>query len=287
MTWIISGFADEAGPTTREQIDALTRDGLTHIDLRAVEGANITALDPAVARTVRQQLDEAGIAVNMFGSPIGKIDIADDIASDVERLRHLGEMARIFDCKAVRIFSYYNKAGQPHDRWQAASIDRLKTLRDEADKLDLVLYHENESDIFGDRSDDVLALAPLRDGERFKLIYDFANYIRTGERGLDTWAKFRDKTDALHFKDQKKNGEHVPIGQGDTDAAAILEDAAAMGWTGPCTLEPHLVHSAAVLATGASGTGSQSLKDLGPAECFHVAAAEARRLLDRIGVAYR
>ncbi len=286
MTWIISGFADEAGPTTHEQIEALKRDGLTHIDLRSVEGQNISELDPAVARDVRAQLDEAGIRVNMFGSPIGKIDIADDLEQDLARLRHLREMARIFDCKAVRIFSYYNRGGQPHNQWREQSLDRLARLRDEAEKLDLVLFHENESEIFGDRSDDVLAIAELRDGQRFKLIYDFANYVRTGEPGLVTWAKFRDRTDAFHFKDQRANGEHVPMGQGDTDAEAILMDAAAMGWSGPCTLEPHLVHSPAVLATGASGTGSQSLKDLGPGECFHVACDEARRLLDRVGVTW-
>ena len=286
MTWIISGFADEAGPSTSEQIEALKRAELTHIDLRSVEGENISALDPALARDVRGQLDTAGIRVNMFGSPIGKIDIADDFEEDLAKLRHLGEMARVFDCKAVRIFSYYNKAGAPHEKWQAEATARLKKLRDEAEKLDLVLYHENESDIFGDASDDVLALAELRDGQRFKLIYDFANYIRTGEAGLATWAKFRDKTDAFHFKDQRRNGEHVPIGQGETDAEAILRDAAKMGWSGPCTLEPHLVHSPAVLATGASGSGSQSLKELGPAECFHVACTEAAKLLDRLGVTW-
>ena len=286
MTWIISGFADEAGPNTDTQIEALQRAGLTHIDLRSVQGQNISELDPAVARDVRSQLDAAGIRVNMLGSPIGKIDIADDFDTDLTKLRHLGEMARIFDCKAVRIFSYYNKANAPRDQWQSEAIARLKKLRDEAEKLDLVLYHENESDIFGDASDDVLAIAELRDGQRFKLIYDFANYIRTGEAGLETWAKFRDKTDAFHFKDQRRNGEHVPIGQGETDAEAILRDAAAAGWSGPCTLEPHMVHSPAVLATGASGTGTQSLKDLGPAECFHIACTEATALLDRLGVTW-
>src|SRR5690606_26178239 len=139
-----------------------------------------------------------------------------------------------------------------------------------AGQLGLVLYHENESEIFGDHPDDVAELIPLRDGETFKLIYDFANYIRTGVDGWKSWEMFRDVTDCFHFKDQKKDGQHVPLGQGETDAARIVADAAERGWSGPCVIEPHLTHSKAVLSTGVHGTGSKALADMTPAETFQI-----------------
>ncbi|MEX0654578.1 MAG: sugar phosphate isomerase/epimerase [Phycisphaeraceae bacterium] len=286
MTWTISAFADEAGGSCDEQINALQRANMTFIDLRSIDGHNITDLPEDLARQVKQKLDAAGITVQMFGSPIGKIDITDDLDLDLSKLRHLATMRDIFGCNAVRMFSYYNKTGLGHADWQQQTLDRLRKLIDVADELDLVLYHENESDIFGDKSDDVLTIAELR-GPRLKLIYDFANYIRTGEAGWDTWQKCKAVTDCFHFKDQRKNGEHMPMGQGETDARAILADAAKAGWSGPCTVEPHLTHSTAVLATHSTGTGAQALADMPTAETFHIAATEATSLLDELNIDHR
>jgi len=284
MPWTLSAFADEAGGSTDEQLQALADGGLKRIDPRNVDGHNIAELPLDVAEQVAKRYEAAGIRVNMFGSPIGKIDIADDLQTDLDKLEHLGRLKGVFGCDAVRMFSYFNKADAPLDQWRAKAMDNLRRLRDKAGQLGLVLYHENESDIFGDHSDRVIEIAELRDGKTFKLIYDFANYIRTGEAGWDTWQKLKDKTDYFHFKDQKTTGEHTPMGEGDTDARRILEDAAKAGWEGGCTLEPHLKFSKAVLATHASGTGSQALADLDEKQLMQVAIERAKALLDDLGI---
>jgi len=206
------------------------------------------------------------------------------VQTDVDRLKHIAELKGVFGATNVRIFSYYNKKNRlSKDDWKATSLEYLSTLKEVAVDAGLVLYHENESEIYGDASDDVLDLTVLRDGEAFCFIYDFANYIRTGEEGWATWQKMKSTTDCFHFKDQKKNGQHVPMGQGETDAAKILKDAADSGWSGPITLEPHLSFSDAVLATHASGSGDLSLKDMPKHETFHIAAEEARKLIESVG----
>ena len=53
-------------------------------------------------------------------------------------------------------------------------------------------------------------------------------------------------------------------------------------WHGPLSLEPHLQHSAAVMATGPSGQANQKLADMGAAEVFELAAQAAKALLGRI-----
>lgn len=284
MTWTLSAFADEAGPSKEQQIDALRRAGLTCIDLRNVEGHNISALPIELARTVKSKLDEAEITVGMFGSPIGKIDIADDFDIDVQRLEHLGAMARIFECNAVRIFSYYNGQDQPFERWHAKAIDRLRQLRDRAAKLGLVLYHENEAEIFGDHCDQVVLIADeLCDGEVFRLIFDFDNFDRSGDDVWACWQRLRDRVDAIHLKDSTREGQHVPVGRGAGKVRQILADARSIGWEGLLTLEPHLKYSEAVLATGPSGQPNQVLKHLSEVECFHVAAVAAKELIDQVG----
>lgn len=287
MTWVFSAFADEAGGSTDEQIAALQRAGMNHIDPRSVDGHNITQLPLDVAEQVQKKYEAAGIKVFMYGSPIGKIDISEDFEIDLKKLDHLGELKKIFGASGVRLFSYFNRNKASKDEWRRISLDRLKQLRDRADKLGLVLYHENESHIYGDASDEVLEIAELRDGKTFKMIYDFANYVRTGEPGATTWAKLKDVTDYIHFKDQKADGKHVPMGQGDTASAAIVKEAGTIDRIEGCTLEPHLKMSSAVLATGVSGTGDTSLKDMPAAETFHIAAEAAKKLMDDSGVSYR
>lgn len=288
MTWTLSAFADEAGTSTDEQIAALKQAGFTHIDPRNVDGHNIAALPVDAAEAAKKKLDAAGITVAMFGSPLGKIDIADGMQGELDQLDHLAEMKKVFGCDAVRIFSYYNKAEKPLDEWATASIDRLKQLRDRAAQHGLVLYHENERHIYGDRLEQVLHIADELRGESFKLIFDFDNYNQSGDDVWDNWLALRDRTDAIHLKDSTAPPDpmHVPAGQGNGQIPRILADALERGWAGPMTLEPHVAHSNAVMATGPSGVANQALADMTPAEAFQVAADAAKKILTEIGARY-
>jgi sugar phosphate isomerase/epimerase len=282
MEWPVSAFADEAGMESTQQIASLKRAGLKHIDIRSINDFNITQLPLEQAQDIKRQLDEAGLTVQMYGTPIGKIDIADDFEIDLQKLRHVGEVAPVFGCNAVRIFSYYNKENVSYDQWKEASLSRLRQLRDEAEKLGLVLYHENEKHIFGDLCANVLAIAELRN-DSFKLIFDFDNYNQSGEIVLENWQKLRDVTDSFHLKDSKGN-QHTPAGQGDGCIREILSDAVARGWNGPVAIEPHLSHSGAVAGTGPSGVANEAYANMPLPESFHVACETAVALLNEVGV---
>lgn len=284
MTWLLSAFADEAGDACDEQIAALQRAGLHYLDMRGMDGFNITTLPLDQARKIKQQLDVAGLKVGMFGSPIGKIDIADDVAIDLQKLHHLGDLAPILSCHAVRIFSYYNKAERPHKEWQQASLSRLRQLRDVAEQRGLILYHENERHIFGDLGADVLAIADaLRTGPdgAFRLIFDFDNYNQSGENVWENWLQLRAVTDAIHLKDSKTQ-QHVPVGQGTGFVREILNDALQRGWHGPLSIEPHLSHSGAVAATGPSGVANVEYAKMSPRDSFHAACQAATELLSEL-----
>jgi len=288
MTWILSAFADEAGDSIEAQVSGLAESGLHWIDLRNVNGYNITELPVDEAERVAGRLEKAGIGVCMFGAPIGKIDIADDFEPELDRLAHLGQMKKIFGCERVRIFSYFNRQGAPEEAWRQEALDRLRRLAEKAGALGLRLMHENEKEIFGDRLPRVRALAEaLRDPETFGFIFDFDNYNQCGDDVWENWQALAGQTDAFHLKDSDERNQHVPIGQGNGQAPRILRAAAEAGWAGPLTLEPHLVHSAAVMATGPSGQANESYQHLGPRGCFKLAAAEAQQLLEDVGAGWR
>lgn len=284
--WTLSSFSDEAGKSAQEQIEATRRAGLSRLDIRSINGYNIVELPVEDARTLKQQLDDAGMAVQMFGSPIGKIDIADELESDLQKLRHLGTLAPILECNAVRFFSYYNKQEKSHDEWKNESLSRLQKLRDEAEKLGLVLYHENERHIFGDRGRDVKEIAALRN-TNFKLIFDFDNYQQGGEDVFAVWESLREQTDAFHLKDSTSDNRHIPVGQGNGQVREILADAVQRGWNGPLAVEPHLTHSKAVAATGPSGQQNEAYASMPAFESFHIAVEVAKQLLGEVGAQWK
>jgi sugar phosphate isomerase/epimerase len=287
MKSVLSAFADEASEQISEQIHVLHETSIDHVDLRLVDGINIVDLPLDKAEAVAKDLEAANIRVGMYGSPIGKIDLADDIQIDLDRLSHLGRLQNIFASNRVRIFSYFNqKAGVDESNWRSGSLERLGRLIELADKLDMVLYHENELGVYGDTVAHNLQLnehlhQPHPD--RFKLIFDFDNYLQCDEDPLAAWAALADCTHAVHFKESKRmpdgSWQHVPVGQGDGHVAQILKDLARRGFDGPFTLEPHLARSVAVLATGPHGKANQSLSDLSPPQLFTLAASAAQSLL--------
>lgn len=288
MNWNLSGFADEADEAVDIQIETLQKAGMNHVDLRSVDSINIVELPVDHAKQVQEKLQGAGIKVGMYGSPIGKIDLADDFEIDVKRLKHLGEMKKVFGCEAVRLFSYYNKEEVSEQDWQNETVRRLGELSKIASDLGLVLYHENECHIFGDTIERV---SVLRDELRskydsFRMIFDFDNYNQAMGEVWSAWEAFRDTTDAIHFKESRKmdNGEfmHVPVGDGDGHVLKIMQELADRKWEGPITLEPHLAHSPAVMKTGPSGHGNQALADMTPQEVWLVAAEAAKKLMDEV-----
>ncbi len=293
MTWQLSAFADEAGEMVDQQIAALTEARINLVDLRLVDGINISVLPLQHAREVAAKLRGAGIGVGMFGSPIGKIDILEDFGIDAEKLEHLAKLREPLGCNRVRIFSYFNKKNADLRTWQSIALDRLAKLMEMAQKLDLVLYHENEHLIFGDHLAQVREIRDqirAADPARFRMIFDFDNFNQAGDDVWENWLELRDSTDAIHFKDSKKdeqgNFQHVPAGLGDGHVKRIIQDAAARGWQGPLTLEPHLAHSKAVMATGPSGKGYTPLASMSTHESFVYAAGVVRQLLrdvDRMG----
>lgn len=285
MEWVLSAIADEAGDSCEEQIKALRRAGMVHIDIRGMDGYNISAMPANHAREVKKKLDNAGITVNMLGSPLGKIDISDDFETDRKKLRNLGELAPILDCFEVRVFSYYNKAERPLNEFREESLRRLGVLKDDARRMGLILFHENEMDIYGDYIEHVQTIAEeLRDRKSFKTLFDFDNFNQRGEDVWQAWDALREHTDAFHLKDSTLDRQHVPIGQGNGRAKEILADASKRGWVGPLSVEPHLAHSAAVMATGVGGFENQEYSQMSLPDSFHAAVTIAQQLLESIDV---
>ena len=92
----IYAFADEASPSIDEQIAAMKRNGLNGLEIRGVDGENVSVISLNKAREVRRKLEDAGLSVWSIGSPIGKIDIKNgDFDAHLDQLRSMM-------CSAIR-----------------------------------------------------------------------------------------------------------------------------------------------------------------------------------------
>ena len=65
-----SGISDEAGQAIDVQIKAHKELGWSHLELRLVDGENITAIPDAKFDEVYEKVTEAGMTVSCFGSAI-------------------------------------------------------------------------------------------------------------------------------------------------------------------------------------------------------------------------
>ena len=233
----IFAFADEAGGSIEHQIAAMQRNGLDGLEIRNVDGVNVSDMTAAHAREVRGKLDDAGLITWSIGSPIGKIGAEEDFGPHLDKFRHTLEIADILGAENIRMFSFYI----PEDRDPAAFRDtvfeRLDTLIGAAAGSGVALCHENEKLIYGDMA--VRCAEIHREFPALKAVFDPANFIQCGQETWEAWTLLKPFVKYLHIKDAMPDGNVVPAGKGCGCVARILSDFLADGGRA-LTVEPHL-----------------------------------------------
>ncbi len=229
----LAAFADEANPSLQKQILALKRNGISMIELRGLDGVNISKISLEDAKNYARLLKDEGIEVWSIGSPVGKIDIANPFSETEEELRHICRLANIFGTSRIRMFSFKNAEGQGEK-----VVENLKKMVSIAKEFSCDLYHENEKKIFGEKAKDVTLLLDRVEG--LKSIYDPANYIEVGEDPEMTLSALAPRADYYHIKDALlETGQIVPAGQGDGRILQLIKSISPEKDV-TLTLEPHL-----------------------------------------------
>lgn len=234
----IYAFADEASAMIEEQIAAMKRNGLQGIEIRNVDGTNISDLSLEKAREVYKKMKEADLLVWSLGSPIGKIDIeTDDFEAELEKFKHTLEIAKVLDCKNIRMFSFYIPHGKEPADYKKEVIRRLRLFVEIAKDSGIELCHENEKGIYGDNA--MRCLEIFKEVPELKGIFDPANFVQSGQDTKEAWELLRPYIKYLHIKDALKDGNVVPAGQGIGNLQYIMDDFVAQGGV-DVTVEPHL-----------------------------------------------
>ena len=237
---ILSAFSDEYAVSFDEQLSAMKRLGISHIELRIVNGKGVADLTDADFKYVKEKLCEYGISVSAIGSPIGKIRLDGDIEGHMLAAERLASFARELGTDKMRIFSFYAPEGRDITEFKSEVISLLDRLISIADKHGVTLCHENEAKIYGDTPERCLELLE-HFGGRLGCVFDMGNFALDGIDSLRAYAMLRPYVKYFHVKDSLSAGAIVPPGCGEANIAEILRrHAEAASEPFFITLEPHL-----------------------------------------------
>ena len=237
----ISGFADEIAEDLKTQIEVIKKLGISHIEMRGVNGKPLVEHSLEEVKEVKRQLDENQIKLSSIGSPIGKILITEDFEEHFELYKKTVEIAKIMETPYIRMFSFFIPEGEEPEKYKSQVFERLQKFADYARDHQVVLLHENEKEIYGDNAKRCLEIMQEFYGEHFKAVFDFANFVQCNQDTREAYQLLKPYISYIHIKDAKaESGIVVPAGYGNGNVEEILKSLLEEGYEGFLSLEPHL-----------------------------------------------
>ena len=273
---VITGFGDEISPDLSEQMELMGSEDVKFIELRGVDNKNVMELTTAECEEVKRKLDGSGFGISAIGSPIGKVKIDDDFDKHIDDFKHALDLAKFFETKHIRLFTYYPPDGEDINAHRDEVMRRMKLKADMAEKADVVLLSENESHLYGESPENCADVIETVNSPYLKAIFDPANFILGGFKPFDRcWPLLKKHTAYFHIKDAKVGPDEgmTVAGQGDGQIPEVLGDAVASGFEGFASLEPHL------------SKGGQFGGFTGP-DLFRDAIRALKKVLDDVGAKY-
>ena len=256
MPTIISGFTDEVSDDPAVQIRALKTLGWSHIDLRSVNGRNVSSLSEKEFDLVLQQLVENDIEIACFGSTIAnwsrsaRDSLELDMAEMKNTVRHMNRAGARF----IRIMSY--KVDTPVELGNALEsviIGNIKKIVELAEDNGIVCLHENCETWGGQSSGHSLRLLEQVDSPALKLVFDTGNPVSMKDivgaepygyqDSLKFFREVREHVAYLHVKDARRvNGkiDYTFPGEGQGRLREILGLLAEGEMPIPISIEPHV-----------------------------------------------
>ncbi len=236
----LSAFADEYSEKFVEQCKMLSEREIGYMEIRGVDGKNISTLTKAEVKEVKSVLRDHGIRVSAIGSPLGKIKLDGDISAHLETAKNVFETANELGAKNIRVFSFYLPDGKTREECRGQVCGELEKLVKLSEEYGVTLCHENEALIYGESPEKCLELVQYFGG-RMKCVLDMGNFVLDGYDPVYAYQLLGEYIEYFHIKDSLAAGAIVPAGKGEAHIKEILDEYKASGKKDTfITLEPHL-----------------------------------------------
>lgn len=252
----LTGIADEAAADLEGQLAVFRSLGWQHIDLRGINGVNVTNLAEGDFQQLCARIDEEGLRVSCFCSEIANWGrpINGPFEPDFQEMKRAVERMRRLGVGMIRIMSYQAPEGRvgEHPREETEIVRRLKELAMLAEYNGLLCLHENCETWGGQSPEHTLWLLDRVASPSFKLVFDTGNPPATADRRkeapgerqhtLDFYRQVREHVMHVHIKDGvMENGRlrYTYPGEGDGMVPEFLHELYRDGYDGGISIEPH------------------------------------------------
>lgn len=279
MQFQFSAFADESSNAFAGQIDALKRNGLSYLEIRNLDGKNVTELTAAEAKQIAHVLHDNGLKLWSIGSPIGKIAIDGDFAAHMDLYRHTLDLAGEMGAGNIRLFSFFMPKDKDPENYRNLVLERMAQFAETAAAYGINACHENEKGIYGDIAKRCLELHQAV--PQLKAVFDPANFVQCGQNTLEAWEMLHPYVHYMHIKDALPNGSVVPPGTGAGNLPVLLAKYHALGGQ-VLSLEPHLFDFVGLKALEQEGDESVvgSMSFATAEDAFDYAANTLKKILE-------
>lgn len=279
MKFQLSAFADESSNAFSGQIDALKRNGFQYLEIRNLDGKNVSALTMEEAKAIKQQLADNGLSVWSIGSRIGKVKIEDDFDAHLDLYKYTLDLTKELGADRIRLFSFFMPKEKDPAEFKNLVLDRMAIFASMAKEWGVFACHENEKGIYGDVAERCLHIhqaVPELGG-----VFDPANFVQCGQDTLQAWEMLKTHINYMHIKDAMPDATVVPPGTGVGNVAQLLKYYAAQGGQ-VLSLEPHLTNFIGLAGLEQEGDTSVvgGLSFNSNEEAFDYAANSLKKLLE-------
>ncbi len=240
-----SGIADEASPRLADQIRAHQELGFEHIELRMVDGKQLTALSDREFDAVRSELDAAGLQVSCFASAIANWarPISNDLQTDIDDLERNLTRMQALGCPYIRVMSWPN-AGLSQEEWKDEAVRRMRRLAQIAEQGQVTLVLENCDGWAAQSSKHMLEFLRAVDSPALRVVFDTGNAPGHAQNSLEMYVTVKPYVSYVHIKDAYLDTDgrahYVWPSEGHGYVRQILADLVQSEYGGGVSIEPHL-----------------------------------------------
>ena len=261
-------LTDEVSDRYEEALDWAAEQGLSHVEVRVVDGRNVAALTDEQARELRRQAEARGLFISAVASPVFKcaLDPGRPVASGDtfgqpeesvdahhEKLARVIRIAKLLGTHRIRIFSFWRESNPR--LYTEEIVGHLREAARVAAREGALLLLENEPSCNGGAAEEVGEYVRLVDSPALLALWDPGNEAHLGKEAYPSgYASVQGLVGHVHLKDayvgHDGRGRCVPLGSGTVKWIPQLRALAADGYEGLYTIETHFTPEGGSRKTG-------------------------------------
>ncbi len=251
----LSVLTDEVSSNFVEALDWAVKNGFKHVEVRMVDGANVSNLSDADIDRARREIDKRGLKVSAIASPLFKCALdagrpvqsgdlfgnkEEDLATHMSKLPRSIAIAKKLGTKNIRIFSFWRESDPKKHLPEV--VKHLKKAAALAEKEGVLLLQENENACNGGYAEEVAEIVRQVNSPAMRVLWDPGNENYGGKNCYpEGYEKVKGLFAHVHLKDSVTAADGkvtcVPIGQGKTPLKEQIRALEKDGYQGLYTLE--------------------------------------------------